>query len=74
MSAPYEVAPGHKQAGPSLALSITEGELVDLYNTCGRILHSRNRFRPVTLRIRSDARSTNGSRVLKACCAGIASS
>jgi hypothetical protein len=44
MSAPYEVAPGHKQAGPSLALSITEGELVDLYNICGRILHSRNPF------------------------------
>ena len=44
MSTPYEVAPGHKQVGPSLALSITEGELVDLYNICGRILHSRNPF------------------------------
>ena len=44
MSAPYEVAPGHKQVGPSLALSITDGELVDLYNICGCILHSRNPF------------------------------
>jgi hypothetical protein len=44
MSAPYEGAPRHKQAGPSLALSVTEGELVDLYNICGRILHSRNPF------------------------------
>jgi hypothetical protein len=44
MSAPYEVAHGHKQVGPSLALSITEGELVDFYNICGRILHSRNPF------------------------------
>ena len=25
-------------------MSITEGELVDLYNICGRILHSRNPF------------------------------
>lgn len=44
MSAPYGVAPGCKQAGPSLALSITESELVDLYNICWRILHTRNPF------------------------------
>jgi len=43
-SAPFEIAPGQKQAGPSLALSITETELVDLYNICGRILHMRNPF------------------------------
>ena len=47
MSAPYEVSPGHKQAGPSLALAITEDELVALYNICGRILHSRNPFSTV---------------------------
>jgi len=74
MSAPYEVSPGHKQAGPSLALAITEDELVALYNICGRILHSRIRFRRLPRPISSDTQSTSGSRVLKACSAGTVSS
>jgi hypothetical protein len=44
MAAPHEIAPGRRHSGPSLALSITEAELIDLYNICGRILHSRNPF------------------------------
>jgi hypothetical protein len=54
-------------------VSITEGELVDLYNICRRILHSRNPFSAADA-THQIGYSTNGSRVLKACCAGIASS
>ena len=74
MSTPYEVAPGHKQAGPSLALTSLKANsstfTTSVDASCTRAIH----FRPLMLRIGSDTRSTNGSPVLKVCCAGIASS
>jgi hypothetical protein len=49
-AAPVQTAPGHFHLGASVALSVTEDELVTLYDTCGRILHTRNPFStdPVT--------------------------
>lgn len=43
-AAPVQTAPGHFHLGTSVALSVTEDELVTLYDTCGRILHTRNPF------------------------------
>lgn len=60
--------------GAVAALSIAEGELVDLYNISARILHSRNPFST------ADATHQIGYTVdewlarLEACYAGIASS
>jgi hypothetical protein len=44
VSSPVIVSPGRYQLGNAVTLSITEDELVNLYDICGRILHTRNPF------------------------------
>lgn len=44
VAAPVMTAEDRFELGASVALSITEDELVTLYDTCGRILHTRNPF------------------------------